>query len=116
MTDAESLLLLPFMLQLYATVVGMGWYGPELLPLAAAIRKLEQQHKQQLTSALLSLIAAGLLPTVGRADELSRNECVVRGAYKEALRSFMRDTELVAVLDKETVRSLALTYWYQVSP
>ena len=104
-------------LQLAAAL--LGWHSPELLPLAMAIRKQQQQHhlhkQQQLSESLLSFIAAGLLPAVGRHDELSRNDCVTGGAYKEALKACMRDEVLLQQMSKDVVRHLALTYWYQVT-
>lgn len=101
-------------MQLHAAVLGSGWYGPELLPLAAAVRRLQQQQQQEPSATLLEFIAAALLPAVGRADELSHNQCVTSGSYKDALRELTKDDVLLPLLSKEAMRSLALTYWYQV--
>lgn len=103
-----------YILQVVAAVVGSGWHGPELLPLAEAARKQQQQHKQPPSPAILSLIAAGVLPAVGRAEELSRNSCVTSRVYKGAVAGLMKDYALLEMLPKEVARNLALTYWYQV--
>ena len=117
-------------MQMAATLAG--WCGPELLLLSAAMRPHnlpaappptaaakaaaaadKQQYQQQL-QPLNALLQAGLLPRVGRADELSAAMCVGRGQYRTALRILMGDRALLAVLPQELVRCLALTYWQQV--
>jgi hypothetical protein len=70
--------------------------------------------QQQQLGWLLSLLTAGLLPRVGRADELSASSCVRRGAYKAAVRRLMMAAPLLPLLPRDAVRSLALTYWQQV--
>lgn len=69
-----------------------------------------------MSAPVLRLLRGGLLPAVGRADELVANSCVRGGGYKAALRSLMRDETLLPALPQDVARSLALTYWYQVGP
>jgi hypothetical protein len=73
----------------------------------------EEQQQEQLRS-LTGLMQSGLLPLVGRADELSVALCVRRGQYRSALRVLMGDRALLAVLPVDLLRCLALTYWQQV--
>jgi len=87
---------------------------------AAAGGKGVSQHKQQkqcedaALGALPVLLQAGLLPRVGRADELAACNCVKRGQYRSSLRVLMTDSGLLGRLPQELVRCLALTYWQQV--
>jgi hypothetical protein len=75
-----------------------------------------RQQKQQpaVAPAVLRLLRAGLLPAVGRADELVSSSCVRGGSYRSALRSLMGEQALLAALPQDVARSLALTYWHQV--
>jgi hypothetical protein len=116
-----SLLLAAPALQLCAAL--HGWHGPELLPLAVALQQLHAAQQQQahqrkpgavVSQPVLRLLRGGLLPAVGRADEVAGSNCVRAGTYKAALRSLMRDDALLQALPQDVVRSLALTYWYQV--
>jgi hypothetical protein len=100
-----------------------GWHGPELLPLAVALQQLQAAQQQQphqrksqpvVSQPVLRLLRSGLLPAVGRADEVAGSSCVRSGGYKAALRSLMRDEPLLQALPQDVARSLALTYWYQV--
>jgi hypothetical protein len=102
-----------------------GWHGPELLPLAVALQQLQAAQQQPahqrkphpvVSQPVLRLLRSGLLPAVGRADEVAGSSCVRSGGYKAALRSLMRDEALLQALPQDVARSLALTYWYQVRP
>jgi hypothetical protein len=102
-----------------------GWHGPELLPLAVALQQLQAAQQQQahqrtpqaaVSQPVLCLLRGGLLPGVGRTDEVAGSSCVRGGGYKAALRSLMRDEALLQALPQDVARSLALTYWHQVRP